>query len=448
MRLSAFIILVLSLIGVAANANPPEKNRSILKLSIQCVFRYTTITDCGTFKEQFLANERARVSYVDSPIEADLELSVTDITVDANDIGYIFTWTSHIPGTVTSPWELPVLELPTAFQANTTLSKLINAASRGLFIYYTVVNENTDATSGVTTVTFASPYGGDISHPTHPSWIDRLAGGDVYFNVQLNANSASSGSGGYNMTSDSYGPFSFEGTYMSPHGSFKVDVTGAFSDNSITEPDGEGGRITGYARTAASSFTTIYQISDHWDVAVLSNGSESPSSNINYQDTTMLGTEWALVPFRETQNKELSLRVAPEYVTMNLEEPNYLGHTSEHFLGVMAQIYCYWVTFGDKLILSANATAVEGFKYSRNYNLSTAVSARYQVNRAIGFFGSVMYSDQPTNLTYPGNPDFSNPLQTQFLNGAPGRSVYYSLGVQFSIGNVSRFNKDRRWKTN
>jgi hypothetical protein len=367
-----------------------------------------------------------------------LVLTLTDESLDATHIGYTYTWISHLPETSSDPLVVPLL-LSTGFDPLSTLTKLVQNASKGLYFYFSVTSDSAGADSS--TVVYKLPT--DTAKTTS-GWVEKLARSPFYLNLSLAGQAASTGESSYHTTMRTL-PESLEIGYFTDK--YKIDLTGRYTSTSMSLPSGNGGNITATDRDYGINSIEVYSFSKHWNVAVLETTSADPGSNIHSLDAISTGVEWTLVPFRTSENKELAFRVGPSFSKLNLEAPNALNHLDERYLGAFSQIYFYWVGFGDRIQGSTSASYNENFKYKSYDSYSVNGSLTYNFNSIFSLTASIVYSDSPRSITFPGNPNYSNPLQSLFLSGQPGSSVSYIFGFNAKLGNSVRKARDRRWST-
>jgi len=413
-----------------------------LRVTANCILRYTTVTNCVDIKNEFFQQQSNIIDRVDSSSNVDLEFTVTDEQIDATHIGYTYKWISHMPETSTEPFIPPPLVLSTGLDQLSTLTKLRDNASKCLAFYLDIVSE-VAGDNNSTTVTYKLPND-DPASPEKPGWIERLANSPYYFNLRVSGSSATQGSKG-NTTKQEGFPESLEVAYLKSK--FKVDVTGSVSVSKMSLPNGTGGTLSGSDTQKNFSGLTVYSFTKDWSVAVVNTATIDPGANIRLQNTTQTGVEWILIPFRTTENHELAFRVGPQYTTLNLYTPNILNHVNENYLGVFAQVYLYWVTFRDKLMIGLSGTGTENIQHTNFYQATFAASATYQVNSIIGFTGQASYLIDPQSITFPGNPNYSNPLQSLFLSGQPGSTSNFSFSMNLTLGNSRWKKRDRRWNT-
>ena len=420
------IILVLSfLLSYSANAN--EKT----KVFVSCVFRYNLKANCIDFKNSFFNEYVKIVERVEKEENSELTLSLTDEQLDATQIKYTFSWTIQAPSNnleanTTPNFHYPLI-LTSSIDALSTLNQLTKNAGKGLFVLLNVTSQTIQEDGSVIVV-----YGAQTQNqnPLPQNWFNRLENSPWYGNLALNGSGSQLGSNG-------------ELSYLTDR--VKIDVNGVISINSMTLPDGTGGSISGQDKDNIFTELFVYTLSKNWSVAVINTSVTETGSNLSKLNELQVGVEWTLVPFRTTENKELSFRLGPEYKTFSLRQPNDLNNTQEKIFGLFAKIYFYWVVLQDKITMSLNAGYDAKFKYKGYDTKSLSASFNYQITRTIGFNASIGYQFSQKSLTYPAKPDFSNPLQSLFLSGQPGSSINYSMGINLRIGNSLRHTRNRRW---
>jgi hypothetical protein len=441
---SVFALLVMVCLHAAgARASLPDAPKAQngkFRLNIECTFRYTTITNCQDFKTLFFSQESSLVEEVDSENDVDLILSLTDEQqADASHVGYTFSWTSNLPD-APGPISLPLI-LSTLLDTNSTLNALVQNGAKGLLVYCSIVNQNPGDNGQVVVVYSPDGSGGTPSG----GWLNKLANSPWFFNIAGSGTLASSGKGANNekLTNGSVAP---EVAYFTDK--YKVDLTASAAYTGEAVPSGTGGQISAHDLAESASGMVVYSVATNWSVAVINNTIKNTGANVKLHNDIDTGVEWTLVPFRTTQNRELAFRVGPEFTTLSLAQANDLGHLQEKYMSAFAQIYFYWVALGDKLTSSLSSTTTDDLQHSNYYKTTVTGTLGYQFNSVLGVTGSANYIFEPRSITYPANPNFTNPLQSTFLTDQPGGGYSYSVTLNIKLGNAIRKIRDRRWSTN
>ena len=226
----------------------------------------------------------------------------------------------------------------------------------------------------------------------------------------------------------------------------KLDASATVSKTSETIPGATPGtKLSGGYTSQSFHEIGVFALNDHWSVAMINNTIKNSAANIDLQDTVATGVEWTLVPFRKTETKEIAFRVGPEASFLNLGSANSLGHLSEKSIIAFAQIYFYWVTLQDRLTFTSNVGLSKNLTYRQYYNAAVSGSASFQATRFLSFNVTGSYSYQPKSLSFPQNPDYSNPIKSSFLTGQAGKSFSFSYGVVVTLGNTTLKQRYRRW---
>lgn len=404
------------------------------------------------FKKAYVTDEKV-AELVDSPDAADIEIHVTDTTYDATRVKFIFTFvlhdlTTHAPST---PIPVPYL-LPTSLDFETTKEKLALNAGKGIKLYQDI-NSEVVKNGGVETHYDDPNLSGTPTSPQQTR-AEKAENGPYYIQFSGGGYGSIQGSGIYANTSAN-GNLNYDVSVLKTK--YMIDINGGYyqSYNSVPTADSTGaptGKFTSSSSQSESfTETAVYTLDRDptkckgcWGVVVTNSTEHAVASNINFQNTTGAGVEWILYPFKQLQNKELTIKAGPEFMILNLAAPNDLGQINHRYFEAFASIYYYWVLLKGKITatFSASGNYLPGdSNYSScngNFNFS------FQVTDALSFTvgGGVSYMQK--SLTYPVNPDLSNSLQAQLLGGQAGLSPNCSVGVNLSFGNRNQKGIDKR----
>ncbi len=413
-----------------------------LSVSFNCVFRYTTSTTCEDVKREFFSNQDRLASRVENFNDSELRLIFSDESISQDQIQYSFKWGSDLPSLKSLNLEYFVV-LPQNIEKLTASIQLREAVTKGFLALRPVVSQRVDS-DGQVVVTFGSPKESTPTpDPKKEGWLARIGKSPWVITTDFGqGNYNSSAGGGFKMFNT---PVGGELAYVTDK--FKTGFKTSFNVMHLSTPDGTGGRLSGSMVDQNYTAVAIYSLTNNWNVAFINTNVKNPSSNIENGNSFQSGVEWTLVPFRDNknQNHELAFRMGTAIDNSELSSPNYLNHIKENYLAVFSQIYLYWVTKSSKFNVTLINTVSENLKYKDNFGVNTSANARYQMNQALTFMGIFNYNYSNTSLTYPLNPDFSNPLQSQFLRGQSGHNINLVFGVNVSIGNSPKKNRDRRW---
>ena len=430
-----------------------QAQSSKYKVFINCVFRTTTSTSCTDFKNSFYADYGTFADRVERPEGSDLEMAVTDEPLEAGRVGYLYKWTSHLPGFLDSSFPYP-LAISSSLDSLSTLNLLVVNAGKGLGVFLKVTSKV--AADDQLVMVYQNPKEAGPNEEKE-SFENRLAKSPWFVGVGGSGVYVGSGTGSEN-TSTKSGTGSLEVAYLKDK--YKIDVAGSGTYTHQAINSASVGNYTAQDIKSSLSIFGVYSLSKDplnadkhkgkgvWSIAVINNGNSDSGSNISYQNNTQAGIEWNLVPFRTTQNQELLFAIGPEYTVLNTVQNNNLGHTHEQYWGSFVKVYYYWVLMHSKLTMTLSGAYDENWKYKGRSTLNLSASLNYQITRSVLLTGSAtrIISDEES-LYYPNltaQNTSPNPLQYAFQTGQKGGSYVYSIGVSLNLGNVVRKQRDRR----
>ena len=403
------------------------KDQPPLNVYVDCNFPVSVLIDCDDFKTQFF-NQVPGVVSVDSATNAEIVMNLTDAVADPTDTNFLFTNTFIFQTTTLKESGMAVTVPDSLKTTNDYYNILIPAASAAVQAYQA----------------YALALGQPGVTPAPPDIWDVLAKKPLYVSVGLNGLFAKNGSGA-ETTSTLQVPTSVQITYLPTDFKWRADLTGSYEYQKATIPGPNNTKYSASDSSLNTALDGIYQFTKHIDGAVMNNTEQDNGANVRYQEQLGVGAEWCKYCVRTTQTQSFSVRAAIGFMTETLVQANYLGHLGERLPGALAEVNYYWVTDGDKLVLATTASYDQYFKYAKNLTVADSSSATYQVNRALQFNVTAGYEYSPVSMTYPGNPDFSNPLATGFLTNPPGSSYSFTGGIKFTFGPTVNVNNDTRW---
>ncbi len=262
--------------------------------------------------------------------------------------------------------------------------------------------------------------------------------GPLFFDLSL------SGSGSSNSTNSSfYGNGMASGTYSVE----KFKVTAGFylgqEKSSTTTDEGKlNGRNVAYDMIVRG----VYSIHKRWSVALYGYANRNPGNNVQHMRDVISGVEWLLVPFRRTELKQAHVRAGVGIADVALGQENDLGWKNKTYFFTFANGGIEWPVANNKLTIGLHGSAYYYPEFKGYERFSAKSEATYQVTPQIRLQGSYGLEYRKRSLTFPGNPDYSNPLQTMFLRGVPGFASNFSVGIGVTLGNSRRQEADRRWR--
>ena len=437
---SVFLFLGLVQSGHAQNqSNGSQMNldAGTTAVQVECNFRNTNKVSCQEFMNDFFSKYSSIIHRENNFEAAAITLLLTDEAVTEKINSYTFDWRSK-DQTEVSDFKYSQKIDQTSLDEISILTELTKHAGAGLSLFFDV--KTIEDKNGQLVVVYQPKDAGN--QPAHKDgFYDRLQKSPIYLDLGLN--------GGYNSQGRApYDSQSFGGTTYGELGylkdKYKVDLSGYYSYKKSTIPTGDG-YLNSETNKKGFAGLFVYSMARKWSVAVMNTENVDENSNIKMKTGNSIGVEYALVPFRSTENHELSFRVGTGYNTLRLGDANELGNLSEKYFSAFAKIYFYWVLNDSKVSIKMNAGIDENLKYHGYEKFSGGTTLNFQLSRAMSLSLNGEYSYSANSLTYPQSPDLSNPLQSQMMSGMAGKTITMSVGLSYTIGNSLRKTRDRRW---
>ncbi len=404
------------------------------------------------FKKIYVTDEKL-VTLVARPSDADLEIHVTDSTYDATRVRFTFTFILHDSRTRLANPPIPIeFLLPTSLDYETTKERLALNAGKGVKLLQDIVSE--EMKEGKIFTEYSDPNLNNTGPPAHENLASRLAKSPYYFQFSGNASGGIEGSGNYSNRSLNDG-VSYDFSVLKNRS--MADFNGSYSQSyeSVPQPNADGS-VTGNFTTSTSKTlsvgeSAVYTLSSDpthckgcWGVVVLNSTVHAPASNIQFENNAELGMEWILYPFKQIQNKEITVKGGASFVVLNLQQANGLGQSDHDYFAVFGSIYSYWVLSKNRITATLSASGnyypAYGAYSTCNGNFNVTLQATDALSFSFG--GGINYMEK--SLTYPANPNLSNSLQAQLLGGQAGISPSCSGSVNISFGNRNRKGIDKR----
>lgn len=422
MRFVTAVSAFLSMLSVPALAAVEGKP---IPLEIRCELQ--TGVDCQALQSGFFTTYGRLFERAAHPEDAEIHVRLTDQAISGGPTLFTFAWKASSA--------LAVEDFTVTDRIDTTvhdslfvLNELISDLGKGASLYLKVVHGEVNA-DGQLVIT-----SGD-SAPAKAS--SKLSQGPFFANIAVSASGAKSGD---------LQIFSGTAAANLNYSTDKVRliVASAIGSTKYTVPS-EDGTLSASNNTTAVGVTGAYSVRKRWSVALLGKYTKAPGQNIEADRETDAGIEWTLVPYRTTETREVYVRFGGGLRDLNLASENELGFDREQYALIFAQVYANWIFLQSKAKFSLSGSVVNYPKFAGYQVYSGSSSFFYQVTPAIQLSGSYSAAYQKKSLTYPKAPDYSNPIQSSFLTGAPGVSTSFSFGVNVTIGNSLRKSRDRRW---
>ncbi|MBS1961968.1 MAG: hypothetical protein JST04_07115 [Bdellovibrionales bacterium] len=424
---------MISFLLLAATALTPAHAESLrdyagkeLKTYIECGLT-TGAVDCEELTRGFFTTYGAYFERVNRRDDASVRLKLTDQSVSGQPTEFTFAWSSdEVLGV--SDFAYVVKLDPSATDSITRINTLIASIGKGASLYLKVITGEVDD-SGQLVITSGTPVA------TKPA--SKFSQSPYYVNLY------GSGYGSKNGGNRSWSGYA--GASMN-YSTDKVRLIAGtdYSTTSTTVPTDAGSisaKNTGFDAYGVAAFS----FRKRWSAALVGKTARNPGQNIKADNEIAAGLEWDLVPYRTTETREVYVRVGGGLEDLKLFSENDLGYANHQYAMIFAQMYANWM-FADskaKFSLSGNVTTFPKFKGYEKYGTSS--SLYYQITPAIQVNGSYSLNYQKKSLTFPKNPDYTNPLQSMYLSGAPGVSSSFSFGINVTLGNSLRKSRDRRW---
>jgi hypothetical protein len=435
--------MVFAFAAETAQAQMPKMdvnlNAGVTPVKVDCLFRQTTKISCPDFIRGFFADIQSVIVQDQSLDGAMISLTLSDDVDTGSLTKYTFSWKSK-DETQVSDFETYYRVDQSTLDGDQLRDNLLRRAGAGVMMFLDVIRIKAD--DGVLSGAFQTPK--NSTDTDRDGLFDRLQKSPLYINIGLDGTYRTTGQAPYINKSMSVSP-DVEIVYLKDR--YKIDLMGYYKNTKASVPSSNGGTLTAENNARHFSSIVVYTMKRRWSVAVMDNVGMDSAANTKFSNVAVAGLEWALVPFRTNQNKELSFRVGTTHNTLDLNLANERGNFAESYFGAFARVYAYWIFLENKATLKLNGGYEKNLKYSGYEKYNIGGSLNFQVNRStkLNFIGA--YNFVTKSLTYPGVPDFTNPIMVQQMTGQSGKSLYMSVGIDVTIGNSLRKSRDRRWAT-
>lgn len=402
---------------------------------IQCQLRYAH--DCEDLRETFFE----RVKVIDR-LDNDSAMIKVKLTDESTIDGIIVrsSWSSSDEISMVD-FSLPDLFLPNEYDAPKMLSEVLTLLSQGLIPHIRVKSGN-----GLEDVIVAS-----LEDPVEPK---EDKPGTFYVAFGVAGSASKSGIGSVNADG-SKGPAtsssSFNGSVTLNNSTERTRLLLNASGSKVQAslPSYEGGTVSAENFSKHVSVLAVYSLnkSKRWNVAVMGSQSGNPGSNLKSGTGFGTGLEYNLVPFRVDQPYEFRVQANVKQFSDALVMVNDRGNTNEKYAELSLQLYAYWLLLKDKATLTGTVSGSKNLTYSGYSDFNVNATFSYQIFKGVRLNTNASYGFLKKNIRFPGSPDFSNPLQTQYQSGFSGGSYYTSVGLSFVLGKGGLFyTRDRRFQ--
>jgi hypothetical protein len=404
---------------------------------VECQFRQTSKISCNEFIRGFFAETQSVVKQEENLERADITLSLIDDVDTGANTRYTFAWKSkdHIQ---VSDFEYYYVVDQGTLDEGRLQDNLIRRAAAGISMYLDVMKVK--AEDGTMTASYQSKNSAGPEKPD--GFFERLQKSPLFINAGLDGSYRTLGQEPYQTTSMSLNP-DVNVIYLKDR--YKIDLYANYKKTMTSVPSSSGGTLSAETDSRYFRGFMVYTMKRRWSVAVVEHiGMDNAANTKMFQNATA-GLEWALVPFRTNENKELTFRVGATHHILDLYSANGRGNLAEQYVTAFARLYAYWNSVDTRTNLRVFGGYEANLKYEgyEKYNVGATIS--YQLNRSTKLSMSGYYNYLTKSLTYPGSPDFSNPLMVQQMTGQAGRSLTTSVGIDITIGNTLKKSRDRRW---
>jgi hypothetical protein len=429
------ILLTMLMSGVNVNAqvDDAENVAGAQKVHISCQFRQTTKISCNDFIRGFFSNYQSVFVEEEFPERADLSLSVMDDVGTGAQTDYYFEWK---PKVGQNPWKYSVDQ--STLDAAALVRVLSDESIHEVLTRFVIKKITVE--DGVLTIVYVAPSSASEQKPD--GFFEKLQKSPFYINIGLDGSYRTIGQAPKQTTSMSVNP-DLNMIYLKDR--YKVDLYVNYKNSMTSVPTSSGENLSANVKSQYFRGILVYTFTDHLSVAVVEHiGADTASNTKLFQNVTG-GLEWALVPFRTNENKELTFRIGATQQMLDLNFENQRGNLSEQFTVAFARIYTYWNSADVRTSLRLYGGFEKNLKYTgyEKYNVGATMS--YQLNRSTKLSLNALFNYLTKSLTYPAKPDFSNPLMVQQMTGQAGRSLMTSVGIDIVIGNTKKNARDRRW---
>jgi hypothetical protein len=409
----------------------------VTPVHVECQFRFTSKISCNEFIRGFFADTQTVISQEENLESAEIILSLIDDSDTGSLTKYTFSWKSkeHIQ---VSDFEYYYTVDQSTLDGDLLRDNLIRRAAAGIAMYLDVMKIK--ASDGSLSATYQSKNtSGGVAQD---GFFDRLQKSPLFINAGLDGSYRSIGQFPYRTTSMSINP-DINVIFLKDR--YKIDLYANYKRSMTSVPNSSGGSLTAQADARYFRGFVVYTMQRRWSVAVVEHIGSDNTGNTKLFNHTTGGIEWALVPFRTNENKELTFRFGATHSMLDLNYANSRGNLTEQYVSAFARLYAYWNSMDTRTSLRVYGGVETNLKYKgyNKFNLGATVS--FQINRSTKLSLNGNYNFLTKSLTYPGSPDYSNPLMVQQMTGQSGRSLTTSVGIDITIGNNLRKSRDRRW---
>jgi hypothetical protein len=391
---------------------------------------------CTNVESTFFGRYGRYFSRARAKRDAPLSVKISDTSVGGTFVKYTFEWSSEESFSVEDRayWiELdPGILLTTAMQTKLSLGMM-----KGAMVYLSVANAEIDE-EGALKVTVDG--GGDAK--AKKNFFTRLENSNFHTEGGASLNGGSSGSYQRNSSATGYLDVNYSPDRYRFMGGFFIN------GQSITQPNDSGGSLKAKNTNRGAFVMGARSFGEKrkWSVALYAEFHENSGNNENRNLSRGVALEYILVPYRTTQNKEVYARIGSGMQDLDLLLENDLGHRVHSYHFVFSEVGTYWTLFNSNFVLSARGRVKLNTAYQDYSIFSGNLAAQYKISKVVALNAEYALSYHKKSLNFPKNPNYSNPLQTQFLTGAPGKNTTFSVGISVNIGNGDRKSSDRRWK--
>jgi len=442
-RLLALTSIVMNLILSASQAFAQLEDAQndlappVTPVHVECAFSQTTKITCADFIRGFFADTQSVIVQENNLDKASINLTLFDDADTGALTKYTFSWKSkdHIQ---VSDFEYYYNVDQTTQDADQLRDSLLRRAAAGVTMYLDVIRIKAD--DGVLSGSYQTPKNGVDAG--EDGLFARLQKSPLYFNFGLDGSFRTTGQAPYVNSSLSVNP-DMNVVYLKDR--YKIDILGYYKNTKTSVPSSSGGTLTGETQSKYVNAIFVYTMKRRWSVAVIENYGSDTAANTHRFNNTTAGLEWALVPFRTNQNQELSFRVGATNSVIDLDNANERGNLSERYMTAFARIYSYWNFMDNRATLRLSTGVETNLKYKGYQKYNFGATMTFQLNRSTKLSFNGYYNYLTKSLTYPGVPDYSNPLLVQQMTGQAGRSLYSSVSLDITIGNSLKKSRDRRW---
>jgi hypothetical protein len=431
----SFMLLLPAFGASNRGAEFKEILRDPIPLFFECNLRSKAV-ECVNIRSEFTSRYGRYFRVVNASRDALVTVELTDQSAAGTAMTYTFEWSAKEPYSVEDRKDVikldPGVLLSTALQSKLAIRMFLTATD-----YLSIANAEIEENGAIT----LTPDSDGGEGAAKRNFFTRLENSPFFGKVHAMTGGNNNGS----VQKGGYSELDVSVNYSTDK--YRFAVGGFTFIQSETQPGDAGTKLK--ASNAQKGFKTIAARSfgkkKRWSFGVISEIHSNRGNNENLTADGATGIEYNVVPYRTTENQELYVRVGTGIREIDLLLENELGHRVHSYHFVYSEVGAYWTLFDSNFIVTATGKAKVYSKQPKYSQYGGAVGLRYRTGSIVTLNANYSFGFQEKSLSFPKNPNYTNPLMTQFLTGSPGRNSSFTIGFLFNIGNAGRFSGDSRW---